>query len=171
MTLVERIADYLDQRGVESALIGGMALAVHGIARATLDADLLVADRIVLDRAFWVAWKEAEPEVRAGDVEDPLAGVVRCSQGAEAVDVIVAKHTWQAQILQRRISVMVEGRSLPVVDTADLVLLKLYAGGPQDLLDIRLLLAAGGGTLCREVEERLADLPPSLRAIFNDCRR
>ncbi|MBI1818242.1 MAG: hypothetical protein HYR72_24945 [Deltaproteobacteria bacterium] len=121
MTLVERIADYLRQRGVESALIGG--------------------------------------------------GVVRCSQGAEAVDVIVVKHTWQAQILQRRVSVMVEGRSLPVVDTADLVLLKLYAGGPQDLLDIRLLLAAGGETLGREIEERLADLPPSLRAIFNDCRR
>jgi hypothetical protein len=34
-------------------VIGGVALSAHGIARATLDTDVLVADPAVLDPTFW----------------------------------------------------------------------------------------------------------------------
>jgi hypothetical protein len=53
MNAVARVLDYLEAHGVTGALIGGIALSAHGIARATLDADILVADPVVLDRAFW----------------------------------------------------------------------------------------------------------------------
>jgi hypothetical protein len=44
---------------------------------------------------------------------------------------------------------------MTTVTRADLVLLKLFAGGPQDLLDIEFLLAADAGGLQAEVEEGL----------------
>jgi hypothetical protein len=48
----------------------------------------------------------------------------------------------------------------PVVRAADLVLLKLYAGGLQDAWDVQQLLARPfREELTREVEERLSDLP------------
>jgi hypothetical protein len=165
MMLLLRIVAYLDGRGVVSALIGGGALAAHGIARATLDFDLLVVDRAVLVSPFWDDFP-ATVELRPGDADDPLAGVVRVSDGGEAVDVIVGKHAWEAQMLARRVTVTVELQPLPTVDRADLVLLKLFAGGPQDLLDVRLLLAADTGNLRNEVEQRVLDVPVETRRLW-----
>lgn len=163
MTLLLRLVAYLEARGVISALIGGAALAAHGIARATLDFDLLVVDRAVLAPQFWKDSGVANVEVRPGDPDDPLAGVARVTDGGDAVDIVVGKHSWEAQILARRIDVTVQQQSLPTVDRADLVLLKLFAGGPQDLLDVSLLLTADTGNLRSEVEQRLVDLPSPAR--------
>ena len=142
-------------------------MAVHGIARATLDVDVLVVDRAVCDDHFWQDWVGPEkPEIRRGDADDPLAGVVRVTRGDEVVDIIAGKHAWQADMLQRCVQVTLEGRSLPAVDRTDLILLKLFAGGPQDLLDVRLLLAADAGELRREVERRISGLPVSVQSTW-----
>ena len=39
---VKRLARYLDEAGAEYALIGGYALATHGLVRLTEDIDILV---------------------------------------------------------------------------------------------------------------------------------
>ena len=169
MTSGPQITSYLEIRGVPCALIGGVALSAHGIARATLDTDVLVADSAVLDPTFWADFAGSQaPEIRRGDAGDPLLGAVRLTGTAEPVDVIVGRAPWTRQILDRRIRVVVSDHSLPVVDRADLVLLKLFAGGPQDLLDVRLLLAAGGPALEGEVEARLTQAPASVREVW--CR-
>src|SRR5437870_1654524 len=71
-----------------------------------------------------------------------VAGVVRCRVAGERdVDVIVGKHAWQAEILTRAAPIRRGGRDLPTAEVADLILLKLYAGGSQDRWDIEQLLA------------------------------
>ncbi len=53
-----------------------------------------------------------------------------------------------------------------------LVLLKLYAGGTQDLWDVRALLELPEGpALVAQVDEDLADLPADMRARWIDVRR
>ena len=47
------LCGYLANRGVPFALIGAVALAVHGAARFTADVDLLTLDEAVLERGFW----------------------------------------------------------------------------------------------------------------------
>lgn len=164
MNATARVIEYLDRRGVAAALIGGFALGAHGIARATLDVDVLVADAVVLDPPFWAEDPDlGVPEIRRGDSSDPLLGLVRFSLADEPVDVIVGRGAWIGHVLERRLSITVGGHPLPVVDRVDLVLLKLFAGGPQDLLDVRLLLEAGSTPLRRQVEERLAQAPASVR--------
>ncbi len=81
-------------------------------------------------------------EVRRADADDPLAGVVRCSGRDERpVDVIVGRGAWQRRAVERASALPVAGRSIPVVLPRDLVLLKLYAGGPQDAWDVAQLVA------------------------------
>jgi len=63
------------------------------------------------------------------------------------------------------------GVDLPILRAADLILLKLYAGGPQDRWDIAQLLAAGDhGALVEEVELRLPDLPSEASALWKSLR-
>ena len=172
MRFTPRVIAYLESQGVACALIGGVALSVHGIARATLDVDLLVADPAVLQREFWgAATALGTAEIRRGDAEDPLAGVVRFARRREPVDVLVGRGAWTRKILARRQHVRLERATLPVVERADLVVLKLFAGGPQDLLDVKLLVAADtGGRLAALVESRLREAPPSVRRTWKRMR-
>jgi len=167
MTLLGRTIRRLAEASSPTALIGGVALAVHGLTRYTEDADLLSADGRLLADSFWEPLRAqgARVEVRRADADDPLRGVVRLTaEGEKPVDVVVGRSPWHEEILSRRRVLRVAGEDLPVVDPADLVLLKLEAGGPQDLLDVRLLLAGPEGEAIRaDVEARLRALPPSLR--------
>ena len=91
--LLDAVALVLEHRGIPYALIGGTALAVHGVARSTFDQDLLVTDRRALTRDAWAGLpKETVVDIRAGDADDPLAGVVRCRADADRdVDLVLLK--------------------------------------------------------------------------------
>jgi hypothetical protein len=166
MTLLARVVRKLNDASIPSALIGGVALAVHGIGRATQDADLLTVDPDTLRDGFWEDLRREGVivVVTRGDMEDPLRGVVRIRESAEIVDVVVGKSPWHQDVLRRRSTLPLLDEQLPVVDAADLVLLKLDAGGPQDLLDVRLLLRGPEGEgIRRTLATRLEGLPASLR--------
>lgn len=166
MSRAAEIVAYLDAHGVASAVIGGMALAVHGIARSTVDVDLLTDDARVLERSFWSGLGSAPPaEIRRGDAADPLAGVVRWDT-EDAVDLIVGRGRFASNIVGRRVFLEIGGRKLPVVQAPDLILLKLAAGGPQDLLDVRLLLHADRGEWRAAVEERIETAPMDARQVW-----
>ena len=170
MNGVAEVIAYLDSRGVACALIGGVALGAHGVARATLDVDVLVADRAVLDPGFWSALHTpSPPEIRHGDPDDPLEGVVRLGGGAEPIDIVVGHQPWTTRVLERRVFLQFAGSRLPLVDRADLIILKLFAAGPQDLVDVQLLLAAEP-TVTATVEGRLAEAPARVRAAWTELR-
>jgi hypothetical protein len=167
MSLVRRVFEIVEGRSVPVALIGGVALAAHGIIRATKDADLLATDLGLLDAAVWGPL-EAESvivSVNKGDAEDPLAGVVRFRRDPEpSVDLVLGRERWLDGVLARRQPVELSGESLHVVTAADLVLLKLDAGGPIDLIDARLLLSGPDGPrLRRTIEGRALELPRRLQ--------
>jgi hypothetical protein len=162
MSLAARVITHLERASVPCAVIGGVALGAHGIARATLDTDVLVCEPEVLVAAFWVRRGMPVPTIRRGDADDPLAGVIALRTDGEQVDVVVGRGAWMVQMLDRRVWVGTGRSKLPIVDRADLVLLKLYAAGPQDLLDVRLLLQADPTRLRRSVESRLRGAPPAV---------
>lgn len=168
MNLAGRVVAFLRARDVLGAVIGGVALAVHGIARATIDLDLLVVTPRVLDASFWDGLgTDVVLSIRKGDANDPLAGVVRCVSGVTVVDVVVGASRWMDEAIDRAVVYEVAGEQLRVVDAADLVLLKLYAGGPQDLLDVRLFFASDPD-LRAIVEARIGSMPPLIVAQFGD---
>ncbi|MEZ5316216.1 MAG: hypothetical protein R2752_02335 [Vicinamibacterales bacterium] len=149
--LLKPVSGVLTRHGVPFALAGAAALAVRGVSRSTLDIDLLVVDPRVLTPAFWAdLGTSVRTDIRTGDADDPLAGVVRLSAGTSRdIDVVVGRGAWQAAVIARADRLTYADQSLPVISAADLVLLKLYAGGTQDRWD---------------------DLPPGARRLWNTWR-
>lgn len=170
MTLLAQVVGRLLERGIPCALIGAEALALRGVSRATADRDLLATDLKALEPALWAALGEhgVRIEIRRGDAEDPLAGVVRFgADGERPVDLIVGRGGWQTRILLRAPVFDLGEVAVAVPGAADLVLLKLYAGGPQDAWDIAQLLNGDDrDAVIGEVRERLEELPPECRHIW-----
>jgi hypothetical protein len=144
-----------------------MALAAYGFARATLDADVLVVTPDILESASWKALEQvgAKVDVRRGDADDPFRAVIRITRsGSSPVDVLVGRFAWQRDIVERATRVTLQDFELPVATAADLVLLKLFAGGPQDHVDAqRLLDGPIKNALVVEVDSRIHALPESCR--------
>jgi hypothetical protein len=163
LELVSRITARLRS----SAVIGAFALAARGFIRHTSDFDLLTLDTRSLDPHMWDDLRQEgfDVDVRKGDFDDPLAGVVRIKTTDASIDVIVGKDRWQQAVIDRAETMKIEGASLRIPLTSDLILLKLFAGGYGDLNDIDRLLAIGTrDALVGEVGERLRELPPKMTA-------
>jgi len=164
------VARHLRERGTPFALVGAAAMAVHGVSRATRDLDLLVLDRRCLEPAYWDALSAGgvHVDLRRGDAADPLGGVVRLRDAdAATLDVVVGKSRWQGDILARAHAARVEDTSVPVAGRADLILLKLYAGGHQDAWDIeQLLCGPERQALLAAVERELPALPEESRRLW-----
>jgi hypothetical protein len=171
MTLFDRVVALLRENGIAYALIGAAALAARGIARSTFDIDVLTVDGRVLDPALWdrLLAHHATIEIRRGDADDPLGGVVRLdAAGERPVDIILGRHTWHTRAIERA-EQLPDGP--PVVAARDLVLLKLYAGGTQDLWDVReLLQLPGAEQLVSEVGQDLAHLPAAMAERWSEVR-
>jgi hypothetical protein len=89
------------------------------------------------------------------------------AEGERPVDLIVGRYEWQTRILERSEVLDLGELRIPVPRPADLILLKLHAGGGQDAWDIAQLLAGGGRvSLVAEVEMRLEELPPEARVLW-----
>lgn len=163
MSLLSKVAGTLGTKRTPFAVVGGVALAVRGVARSTFDVDLMTTDAAVLAEAFWFLLTRdgAQVEIRRGDGDDPLRGLVRLvARDERPVDVFVGRGAWLEGVVGRAETFALLDVRVPVVRAADLVLLKLHAGGTQDLWDVKQLLDGdGNGDLAFEVEAHLAEVP------------
>lgn len=174
LAALEAVVRELERRSVPHALIGATAMAALGIVRATDDVDLLVTDRAVLREDYWkdVAGEGFDVEVRLGDDEDRLAGVVRVlREPARALDLVVGRHAWQAEIIERaerhQLGSVEVGLALP----SDLILLKLFAGARQDLMDAEALLELGDRRqLEAAVDAQIDRLPADAREAWRGLK-
>jgi hypothetical protein len=171
MTLLARVCRLLEGAQVAHAMIGAAALAARGVARSTYDIDLLTTDVRVLTTSLWsdLLVDGAGVDIEQGEIDDPLRGVVRATATHERpVDVIVGKPQWQSRAIARAER---PSAGPPIVAARDLVLLKLYAGGTQDLWDVRALLELPErADLIAEVDEDLAELPTDMRERWAEVR-
>lgn len=173
MSLLAAVVGTLEGAGIRMALIGAGAMAVHGVSRSTADVDLLVVDPRALVAATWNGvGPDIEVEIRSGGADDPLAGVVRFTgAGDRPVDLVVGRAPWQSQILERAIPADFDGATLQVARAADLVLLKLFAGGPQDQWDVRQLLAGDdAASLIAEVDGCVDVLPADALGLWRQIK-
>lgn len=167
MNLLALVTEALSSQEIPHALVGGMALAAHGLARATLDADLLVLAPVAVDEHAWERLRSAGAtiDIRRGDPDDPFHAVVRISAPTSSpVDVLVGRFAWQRAVIARASPVSLPTVQIPVVGVADLVLLKIFAGGPQDLVDAQRLLATPDRSkIVADVNARIDALPETCR--------
>ncbi len=159
--IVGRLAQY--------AVIGAYAMAARGYLRQTTDFDIMTADHSALDESTWrdLAHEGYSVDLRRGDFDDPLHGVVRFRREGDTIDLVVVKYRWQEEVLDRAEVMAIFGVQLPIVRTSDLILLKLFAGGYLDTRDVLSLLAVGPRpALIAEVEQTLSGLPDEMRRLW-----
>jgi hypothetical protein len=172
MLRIDGVTRILDGLGARYALIGAHAMAARGYPRFTVDVDFLTTDARVLDPATWQSLERAGALVdpRRGEHDDPLGGVVHIQIGHDTdVDVILARWKWEARLIDRAEPLTVAGVEVRVPRTADLVLLKLAAGGYLDLHDAAALLETGPRQdIVREVESHLDEVTPDIRPLWRD---
>ena len=138
---LRKVVAALDRLEIPYALIGGLAVAARGAVRATQDVDLIVAlpvqeapslERSLRDNGF-------QATLYRGAADDPIAGVIRLAiavgDADVKCDVLFASREWQTRAVKSATSVDLGNFIVRVAQPADLFLFKLYAGGPQDLID------------------------------------
>jgi predicted nucleotidyltransferase len=128
------------------SLIGALAVSARARPRATRDIDFLVS----ANREFFfkilpdlLKHEDYRLEVFKGSFDDPVNGLIRIyddQTGAEIADIIPVFWNWQDEIVTGAEKIELLGITLPVARIEDLIVLKLKAGGPQDIIDTEELL-------------------------------
>lgn len=174
MSLLAVTLQALSSHRLPCAMIGATAMAAHGVARATMDIDLLLVGRECLESHAWRELREQgiEVDIHRGDHDDPLVGVVHLRQaGSSPIDVIVGGSAWQRRAVERATTVELFGTLVPLAAARDLILLKLYAGAPQDCWDVSRLLEASDKSLAHEVTDEIDVLPDEAQALWRTLHR
>jgi hypothetical protein len=138
----------LEAKRVDYAVCGGLAMAIHGLARATINVDLLVPPSVadaVLECARGLGYTiPADPmRLAGGRVEiRRVTKIDASSHDLLSLDLLLVTPAVE-QVWKDRIRVRWDLGELWVVSRQGLVSLKRLRGSGQDLDDIRRLEGEG----------------------------
>ncbi len=171
-------AEVLRAERVEYAVVGAMAGSIHGVVRATLDADAVLSLSVQraadLERAFKAAGFQTE--LRRGDQDDPIAAVLRLADSfGNRVDLLIGLRGLEPAAFSRAAEISIRGVPLRTIGLEDYIAMKISAGAAQDLLDARSALEASAGKLDVILLERLArrfgpEASAKLQGILSEVR-
>ena len=146
-TVIERVTGALDGAGIRYALIGGFAMALRGLQRATLDLDFILvledmekADALLIGLGYLRVFRSEN----VSHYESP-------SWEWGRIDILHAFRAPSLGMIKRASRLPVSGdTTIPVVQPADLIGLKVQAlvndpkRSARDWADIRLILETAG---------------------------
>lgn len=134
-----RLVEVFNLHKIDFALCGGLAVAAHGLVRATQDIDFLIREES-LDAAYKAA-AEVGYDIRGLDIsfKERTVEIRRVSKvvGEDVMSLdllLVTPHV--EDVWETKEAIDFIGQSLFVVSRAGLIRMKQQAGRPQDLADI-----------------------------------
>jgi len=140
---LDQLVSTLDENEIEYAVCGGLAMAIHGFARATMDIDILItADS--LEKAYKVG-AEKGYDIRGLDIsfKERAVEIRRVSKIDDDGEVLsldlllVTPHVQDVWETKQNVDFL--GKQLSVVSRDGLIKMKTLAARPQDLADIHRL--------------------------------
>lgn len=145
-TLLDELSNLisaLDENEIEYAVCGGLSMAIHGFARATLDIDVLIRSES-LEKAYEVAAEQGfdirglDISFKKGVVE--IRRVSKIDDDGEMLSLDLLLVTPQVEdVWATREEIDFLGKKLVVVSRAGLIKMKTLAARAQDLADIERL--------------------------------
>ncbi|HKQ84461.1 MAG TPA: hypothetical protein VJS42_19845 [Steroidobacteraceae bacterium] len=153
------VVELLESERIGYAVIGAVAAAVHGVVRASLDADALVSVTIQQLIAFQEKLRGLglQSELRRGDLDDPIPALLVVQDGfGNQVDLLAGVRGMEPAAYARCIEVAFENESLRIVGREDFIAMKAFAGGPQDLADAKHAILVNKAHLDLQLLRRLA---------------
>ena len=140
---LSQLVSTLERNRIEYAVCGGLAMAVHGFARATLDIDVLIRPES-LEQAYEVG-KEHGYDIRGLDIsfKERAVEIRRISKIDDEGEVLsldlllVTPHVEDVWATKEQVDFA--GKQLTVVSRDGLIKMKTLAGRSQDIADIERL--------------------------------
>ena len=151
--VIRDLVDVFETRGLPYAIMGGIAVRAHGIPRPTYDVDFTLSiPRGRLHDLFTAIEGRGYtiPEQFSRGWVDTVGGMplikVRLfleGRGVDA-DIFLAETAFQREVIDRHVVAEVDGLRVKLVSAEDLILFKLVASRPRDLVDIQDILFTQG---------------------------
>lgn len=144
--VIHDLAALFDRLSLPYAIMGGIAVRAYGLPRPTYDVDFTLAvprDRL---RDLFAAVAElgySVPTAYEGGWVDQVGGMplvkIRLYLDGKGIDadVFLAETAFQQEVIARRVTCDVEGQRVSLVTAEDLILFKLIASRPRDLIDVQ----------------------------------
>jgi hypothetical protein len=151
--------DVLARERINYAVIGAMAASIHGVVRASVDADavLSMVAKKASDLGQLFNRQGFQTELRIGDAEDPIPALLQLTDSfGNRVDLLIGLRGLEPEAFSRAMDVPFQGTSLRVIGREDFVAMKVFAGGPQDMADAGNAISIAGPSLDVVLLERLA---------------
>ncbi|HYM36466.1 MAG TPA: DUF6036 family nucleotidyltransferase, partial [Steroidobacteraceae bacterium] len=159
--LLADVAAVLNSQKIDYAVVGALAVAVHGMMRASIDADAIVAATTSQLAGLQKQLVEAgfDVEQRRGGVDDPIAAmIIIADRFGNRVDLLIGMKGLEGSVYERAIQMQIPGfhSTLKIVGREDLIAMKIAAGAPKDLLDAEGCIRVAGKLLDVALVRRLA---------------
>lgn len=137
------LIESFEKHDIDYAVCGGLAMAIHGFARATLDIDVLIlseslkkALEIAAHKGFDIKGLDISFKERAVEIRR----VSKIDDEGEVLSLDFLLVTPQVQdVWDSKIEMTLEGKDYSIVSRNGLIKMKTLAGRPQDLADIERL--------------------------------
>ena len=141
-TLLEKISEVLNKKGIEYIVIGGQAVLVYGYARFTNDIDVLIGTDITqiglvneICEEFGLTRLKDDEFTRKTNV------VPLFDQNTNfRADLIFCFTDFEREAINRAVTTVKNGVPVRFATVEDLILMKLYASRAVDIEDIKKLL-------------------------------
>lgn len=160
----KRVLECFDETGIDVAVVGGWALAIHGVVRATVDIDLLIRPEqaeLACDAATALGFAIHNPAMSLHDGAIVIKRLVRpqpdWNDGVLVLDLMFVTEALASVWGGRQLVESTVGR-VPVVSLDGLTTLKKISGRPQDLADLE-ALANLASQASRDTEQTRANQP------------
>lgn len=138
------ITESLNTRGIEYAVCGGWAMAIHGFLRATIDIDLIILSEdleAVIETARSLGFDIVGLPLNFDNGETLIRRISKIDESTKeliTLDLILATEKY-AQVWKDRRLVKWNAGEYRVVSTAGMIVMKEAAGRPKDLIDLEYL--------------------------------
>lgn len=145
---LNQVIDAFDKAKLKYVIVGGYALALHGLVRATIDIDFVLRLRLkdfeIAEQALQEIGLTSRIPVRASDIikmrqeyiknRNLLAwSFVDYKNPSRQVDILITKDLKDLDV--KKISI--GGRKMVVASLQELLKMKMASGRQQDLIDIQ----------------------------------
>ena len=147
---IKTVTDALNHAGIQYALVGGYAVALHGAVRGTVDLDFVIALREEqyesVEKTLESIGLTARLPVSAKEIfqfrdeyinnRNLIAwSFINHANPLELVDIII---THDAQAMKTK-TLSVDGMTIEIATIAELIEMKKLSARPQDIEDIKAL--------------------------------
>ncbi len=96
-------------------------------------------------------------ELTRGDFDDPIPALLKVlDQYGNRVDLLIGLKGLEPQAFSRVTTVVFQGSTVRFIGREDFIAMKVFAGGPMDLVDATRAMTAAGASLDLELVRRLA---------------